>query len=107
MKKLSIISFLHLLRFFDLGFLFAQEPFLEIRPYSPPSFEQYPAAQYVDHHHPYSNEADNIFLRFDGFEFNDGVIYPDCLSGSSCYDGHAGVDYFMPYHTPLLAPGGG
>ena len=107
MKKLSIISFLHLLRFFDLGFLFAQEPFLEIRPYSPPSFEQYPAAQYVDHHHPYSNEADNIFLRFDGFEFNDGVIYPDCLSGSSCYDGHAGVDYFMPYETPILAPAGG
>lgn len=107
MKKLSIISFLYMLHFFNQDFLFSQDPFLEIRPYSPPSFEQYPASQYVDHHHPYSNETDNIFLRFDGFEFNDNVIYPDCLSGSSCYDGHAGVDYFMPYETPILAPAGG
>ena len=96
-----------MLHFFNQDFLFSQDPFLEIRPYSPPSFEQYPASQYVDHHHPYSNETDNIFLRFDGFEFNDNVIYPDCLSGSSCYDGHAGVDYFMPYETPILAPAGG
>ena len=91
MKKLSIISFLHLLCFFDLGFLFAQEPFLEIRPFSPPNFDQYHASQYVDLLLPYSKETDNIFLRFDGFEFNDDVIYPDCLSGSSCYDGHAGA----------------
>ena len=107
MKKLSIISFLGLFLFYGHGFLFSEEPFLEIRPFSPPSFEQYPASQYVDHHHPYSNETDNIFLRFDGFEFNDDVIYTDCLSGSSCYDGHAGVDYFMPYETPILAPADG
>ena len=106
MKNLSIISYLFLF-LHSAVFLFSQDPFLEIRPFAPPSFEQYPASQYVDHHHPYSNQTDNLFLRFDGREFSDDVIYPSCLSGSSCYDGHAGVDYFMPYGTPLLAPASG
>ena len=106
MKNLSIISYLFLF-LNNAVFLFSQDPFLEIRPFTPPSFEQYPASQYVDHHHPYSNQTDNLFLRFDGREFSDDVIYPSCLSGSSCYDGHAGVDYFMPYGTPLLAPANG
>ena len=106
MKNLSIISYLFLF-LNNAVFLFSQDPFLEIRPFAPPSFEQYPASQYVDHHHPYSNQTDNLFLRFDGIEFSDDVIYPSCLSGSSCYDGHAGVDYFMPYGTPLLAPANG
>ena len=106
MKNLSIISYLFLY-LYSAVFLFSQDPFLEIRPFAHPSFEQYPASQYVDHHHPYSNQTDNLFLRFDGREFSDDVIYPSCLSGSSCYDGHAGVDYFMPYGTPLLAPASG
>ena len=86
---------------------FAQEPFLEIRPYIAPSYEQYPAAQHVDHHHPYSNGADSLFLRFDGIQFTDDVIFPECISGSSCYDGHAGIDYYMPFDTPILAPANG
>ncbi len=103
MKKLSIIS----LMFLHTKFLLSQDAFLEIRPFDPPSFEQYSASQHVDHHYPYSNEADNVFLRFDGVEFTDDVIYPDCLSGSSCYDGHAGVDYYMPFETIILAPASG
>jgi len=104
MKKLSILSFMNLCLFLFSVRILAQEPFLELRPFQPPGFEQYPAAQHVDHHHPYSNQADNLFLRFDGVEFVDDVIYPNCLSGSSCYDGHAGIDYFMPHNTPIIAP---
>tara|TARA_B100001142_G_scaffold298850_1_gene322336 strand:- start:314 stop:1741 length:1428 start_codon:yes stop_codon:yes gene_type:complete len=106
MKNLSIISYKY---FYYLLFscVVCQEPFLEIRPFLKPSFEQYPASNHVDHHHPYSNQADNLFLRFDGTEYVDDVIYPDCLTGSSCYDGHAGIDYFMPLNTPILAPANG
>ena len=86
---------------------FAQEPFLEIRPYIAPSYEQYPASQHVDHHHPYSNGADSLFLRFDGAQYTNDVIFPECISGSSCYDGHAGIDYYMPFDTPILAPATG
>jgi len=107
MKKLSIMSFMNLCILLCAGGVFAQEPFLELRPFLPPGFEQYPASQHVDHHHPYSNQTDNLFLRFDGVEFVDNVIYPDCLSGSSCYDGHAGIDYFMPHNTPIIAPADG
>ena len=107
MKKLSIMSFMNLCILLCAGGVFAQEPFLELRPFLPPGFEQYPASQHVDHHHPYSNQTDNLFLRFDGVEFVDDVIYPDCLSGSSCYDGHAGIDYFMPHNTPIIAPADG
>lgn len=101
MKNLSIRSYkiLMCLSYFSIGF--GQDPFLEIRPYEKPSFEQYPVSNHVDHHHPFSNQADNLFLRFDGVEFINDVIYPDCLTGSSCYDGHAGIDYFMPLNTPI------
>ena len=107
MKNLSIRSYkiLMCLSYFSIGF--GQDPFLEIRPYEKPSFEQYPVSNHVDHHHPFSNQADNLFLRFDGVEFINDVIYPDCLTGSSCYDGHAGIDYFMPLNTPILAPADG
>ena len=103
MKKLSIISLVFLVK----NLLLSQNTFLEIRPFEPPSFEQYPATQHVDHHYPLSNEADNIFLRFDGVEYTDNVIYPNCLSGSSCYDGHAGIDYYVPFETVILAPASG
>ena len=107
MKKLSIISYKKLISFLLISLLSSQEPFLEIRPYVPPSFEQYPISNCVDHHHPSTNLEDNIFLRFDGIEFTDDLIYPNCSTGSSCYDGHAGVDYFMPLNTPILAPADG
>ena len=107
MKKRFNKSSIKLIASVFLSTAAAQEPFLEIRPYAPPSFQQYPAKHHVDHHYPSSNIADNIFLRFDGTEFTGDVIYPDCLSGSSCYDGHAGTDYYMPLNTPILAPAGG
>jgi hypothetical protein len=90
-----------------LAFLIGQEPFLEIRPFVKPTFEQYSSRNHVDHHYPSSNIQDGIFLRFDGAEFTNDVIFPDCPSGSSCYDGHAGTDYYMPLNTPILAPAGG
>ena len=106
MKKLSIIySFFIYLGF--LPILKSEIPFLEVRPFSPPSFEQYPASQTVDHQFPYTNQTDGVFVRFDGEEFNDGVIYPECVPGKSCYDGHAGIDFFMPFNTPILAPANG
>ena len=107
MKKLSIISYKKLTFFLFFSLINGQEPFLNIRPYVPPSFEQYPVSNCVDHHHPSTNQQDNMFLRFDGVEFTDDLIYPDCLTGTSCYDGHAGVDYFMPLNTPILAPADG
>ena len=107
MKKLSNTSYKIIYIFLLYSCAFAQEPFLEIRPYIAPSYEQYPAAQHVDHHHPYSNGADSLFLRFDGIQFTDDVIFPECISGSSCYDGHAGIDYYMPFDTPILAPANG
>ena len=37
----------------------------------------------------------------------DNLMFPDCLQGSSCYDGHAGVDYYMESGTPIIAPANG
>ena len=104
MKKVSKISYAI---FYLFSQLLSQVPFLEIRPYAPPNFEQYPVSHSVDHHFPYTNQADDVFLRFDGTEFTENLLYPNCLSGSSCYDGHAGVDYYMPLNNPILAPASG
>ena len=90
-----------------LAFLIGQEPFLEIRPFATPSFEQYPARQHVDHQLPTSNIQDGVFLRLDGVSYDDNVVYPDCITGSSCYDGHSGIDFHMPFNTPIIAPAGG
>ena len=70
MKKLSIESLVNLIFILNSGFLIAQVQFLERRPYETPNFEQYPSSACVDHHHPYTNVVDNLFLRFDGYEFN-------------------------------------
>ena len=107
MKKLSIMSFINMFIVFSSVALVGQEPFLELRPFEPPGFEQYPVSAHVDHQCPCSNVIDSLLLRFDGVELVDEVVYPDCRSGHSCYDGHAGVDYNMPFNTPILAPAGG
>ena len=104
--KISFYNLCSLLFFFEV-FVYAQDPFLEIRPFAQPSFEQFSSRNHVDHHYPSSNIQDGFFLRFDGKEFDNDVIFPDCLSGSTCYDGHAGTDYYMPLNTPILAPAGG
>ena len=107
MKNLSIIYYKKLIPAFLFPLLYGQEPFLGIRPYVPPSFEQYPVSNCLDHHFPSTNQEDDVFLRFDGAEFTNDLVYPECLTGSSCYDGHAGIDYFMPLNTPILAPADG
>jgi hypothetical protein len=90
--------------FFDL--ILSQEPFLEIRPYVTPDYEQYPASAHVDHNYP-TQTPNGIFSRFDGKSFDEDIIAFDCTNGFSCYDGHAGVDYYMPVNTPILAPAPG
>ncbi len=106
--KKTFIKRLSFLSPFIISFqLNAQTPFLEIRPYSPPSFGQYPIKSSVDHHLPLSNTADGIFTRFDGTSLYENLIFPECAQGISCYDGHAGVDYHMPENIPILAPAPG
>ena len=107
MKKFSKRSFSHLSCGLMLTLINAQDPFLESRPYAPPSFEQYAVNNHVDHQYPSTNGADGIFQGLDGIQFDDDVMYPDCIAGLSCYDGHGGVDYYMPFDTPILAPGDG
>ena len=107
MKNLSIICYKKLIPAILYPLLYGQEAFLNIRPYVPPSFEQYPVSNCLDHHFPSTNQEDDVFLRFDGAEFTNDLVYPECLTGSSCYDGHAGIDYFMPLNTPILAPADG
>ncbi|SVD03196.1 uncharacterized protein METZ01_LOCUS356050, partial [marine metagenome] len=88
------------------GLNWSQEPIFEIKPYPPPVFEQYPIRAHVDHHYP-SQLLDGINVRLDGFEFTEDIIAFSCTHGTSCYDGHAGVDYYMPENTPILAPAQG
>ena len=107
MKKVSNRSYKNFAPILLCSCLLSQEPFLEIRPYTPPSFEQYSVSHNIDHHYPQTNQIDDLFLRFDGMEFTENLLYPDCLSGLSCYDGHAGVDYYMPFYNPILAPADG
>ena len=91
---------------FFCGLNWSQEPIFEIKPYLPPEFEQYPIKAHVDHHFP-SQLVDGVNVRFDGFEFTEDIIAFNCIHGISCYDGHAGVDYYMPENTPILAPAPG
>ena len=91
---------------FFCGLNWSQEPIFEIKPYQPPEFEQYPIKAHVDHHFP-SQIVDGVNVRLDGFEFTEDIIAFGCTHGTSCYDGHAGVDYYMPENTPILAPAPG
>ena len=93
--------------FFGICFLSGQTPFLEIRPYVKPDFVQYDLKNHVDHHYPTANITDGNFRRFDGVNLTDDLMFPNCDQGSACYDGHAGVDYYMPAGTPILAPASG
>ena len=93
--------------FFGIYFLSGQIPFLEIRPYAKPDFVQYDLKNHVDHHYPTANITDGNFRRFDGANLTDDLMFPNCDQGSACYDGHAGVDYYMPAGTPILAPADG
>ncbi len=79
------------------------QPFLEIRPYAPPADEQYPVHASVDHHSP-TQSSSYLFIRLDG----DSTVSTDppalnCVDGQNCYDGHSGVDIWMPRGVPLLA----
>ena len=67
--KISFYNLCSLLFFFEV-FVHAQDPFLEIRPFAQPSFEQFSSRNHVDHHYPSSNIQDGFFLRFDGKEFD-------------------------------------
>ncbi len=87
-------------------FLMAQgniAPFLEILPYAPPENEQYPIHASVDHFYP-TQTSNGQFKRLDGLEVK-SVDPPasTCVDGQTCYDGHSGVDVWMPRGTPLLA----
>ncbi len=102
MKRLPII-----LLAMSMWLLIGQTPFLEIRPYAVPDFIQYDIKNHVDHHYPTANITDGNFRRFDGVNLTENLMFPECNQGTSCYDGHAGVDYYMPAGTPILAPADG
>ena len=102
MKRLPII-----LLAMPMWLLIGQIPFLEIRPYAIPDFIQYDIKNHVDHHYPTANITDGNFRRFDGVNLTENLMFPECNQGTSCYDGHAGVDYYMPAGTPILAPADG
>ena len=102
MKRLPII-----LLAMPMWLLIGQTPFLEIRPYAVPDFIQYDIKNHVDHHYPTANITDGNFRRFDGVNLTENLMFPECNQGASCYDGHAGVDYYMPAGTPILAPADG
>ena len=102
MKRLPII-----LLAMPMWLLIGQTPFLEIRPYAVPDFIQYDIKNHVDHHYPTANITDGNFRRFDGVNLTENLMFPECNQGTSCYDGHAGVDYYMPAGTPILAPADG
>jgi len=103
----KIIKRVFLILIISICYAYAQSPFLETRPYVKPDFIQYDIKNHVDHHHPTSNLVDGVFSRFDGVDLVDNLMFPDCIQGSSCYDGHAGVDYYMEAGTPIIAPANG
>ncbi len=105
MKNLSIRSCKRFQSFFLFTLLRSQTPFLETHPYPPPSNEQYPIIQNLDHDLPYAE--DGFFLRFDGYGFDENIMYPSCMLGTSCYDGHGGIDFKIPYGYPITAPADG
>ena len=108
MNKLLIKILLSLAINILCSFATAQIPFLERRPFVLPQSGQYPVRNTVDHQYPSTNIEDGTFIRFDGSIYNNNVTFPSgCNLGVSCYDGHAGTDYFMPFNTAIVAPAAG
>ena len=97
---------IYVLIFFGIQTLSSQEPFLTVKPYVEPEFQQYAIRNHTDHHYP-TQTPDGINTRFDGNSFSDNIIAFNCASGTSCYDGHAGNDYHMPADVPILAAADG
>ena len=97
---------IYVLIFFGIQTLSSQEPFLTVKPYVEPEFQQYAIRNHTDHHYP-TQTPDGINTRFDGNSFSEDIIAFSCVSGTSCYDGHAGNDYHMPADVPILAAADG
>ena len=91
---------------FSTQIISGQEPFLTVKPYIEPEFQQYAIRNHADHHYP-SQTPDGINVRFDGSSFSENIVAFNCNSGTSCYDGHAGNDYHMPLDVPILAAADG
>ena len=91
---------------FSTQIISGQEPFLTVKPYVDPEFQQYAIRNHADHHYP-SQTPDGINVRFDGSSFSENIVAFNCNSGTSCYDGHAGNDYHMPLDVPILAAADG
>ena len=97
---------IYLAIFFATQIISGQEPFLTVKPYVEPEFQQYAIRNHADHHYP-SQTPDGINVRFDGSSFSENIVAFNCNSGTSCYDGHAGNDYHMPLDVPILAAADG
>ena len=91
---------------FSTQIISGQAPFLTVKPYVEPEFQQYAIRNHADHHYP-SQTPDGINVRFDGSSFSENIVAFNCNSGTSCYDGHAGNDYHMPLDVPILAAADG
>ena len=92
--------------FFSICIVLAQTPFLESLPYAAPEFQQYSIRNHTDHNYP-TQTTNGVNARFDGKIFYDNIIAFNCPPGVSCYDGHAGNDYYMPTNAPILAAADG
>jgi hypothetical protein len=97
---------IYLAIFFATQIISGQEPFLTVKPYIEPEFQQYAIRNHADHHYP-TQIPDGINVRFDGNSFSENIVAFNCNSGASCYDGHAGNDYHMPSDVPILAAADG
>tara|TARA_B100000678_G_scaffold169830_1_gene141620 strand:+ start:1839 stop:3269 length:1431 start_codon:yes stop_codon:yes gene_type:complete len=105
MNKLLNIFYI-LVIFFLATILSAQDPFLMVKPYAAPEFEQYAIRHHTDHSYP-TQTPNGINTRFDGNIFYNNIVAFNCTPGISCYDGHAGNDYHMPLGIPILAAADG
>ena len=108
MTKLLIRIFFSVTIVNFFGYVYAETPFLERRPFVLPQSGQYPVRSTVDHQFPSTNIEDGTFMRFDGSIYDQNVTFSNaCNHGVSCYDGHAGTDYYMPFNTAIVAPANG
>lgn len=102
MKWLSVLTGLFALPYLLLAQA-QDKPFLEIRPYQAPAYEQYAVHAQMDHYYP-TQTSNHLYIRFDG-DSSQSADPPaaTCIDGQNCYDGHSGSDYWMPEGIPLLA----